>query len=256
MMRQTVTFTELGPAEFRPAISRFIAVYTAAMNPPERMLAGREAILERHAAHPGFRALAAVFTRGDDPPGSPREWGSSAPPHTPRAPRAPREWGDYPSPHTPLAPSAPLALAGFTYGFHGGPGPWWHDTVAGALTLYSRSPASRGAGGGWARATADGPGWLDDSFEVAELHVMPSYQGKGIGRELLLRLTSGRPERTAVLSTADAESRARRLYRGVGFTDLLTGFRFAGGEPAYAVMGARLPLLAGSAAPRSAKPSS
>ena len=83
--------------------------------------------------------------------------------------------------------------------------------------------------------------------------MLPTYQGMGIGRELLLRLTSGRPERTAVLSTADAESRARRLYRGVGFTDLLTGFRFSGAEPPYAVMGAMLPLLA---APRSAKPSS
>jgi GNAT superfamily N-acetyltransferase len=231
-MRQTVTFTELGRAEFRSAISGFIAVYTAAMNPPERMLAGREAILERHAANPGFRALAAVLSRGDDPP------------------ETPRAWGDYPSPHTPLA------LAGFTYGFHGVPGQWWHDTVAGALTLYSRSSASRGAGGAGPRVPADGPGWLDDSFEVAELHVMPTYQGQGIGRELLLRLTSGRPERTAVLSTADAESRARRLYRGVGFTDLLTGFRFSGGEPPYAVMGARLPLLGGSAAPRSPKPSS
>jgi GNAT superfamily N-acetyltransferase len=224
-MRQTVTFTELGPAEFRSAISGFIAVYTAAMNPPERMLAGREAILERHAANPGFRALAAVLTRGDDPAPRPQANGS-------------------------------LALAGFTYGFHGVPGQWWHDTVAGALTLYSRSAAARGAGGGGPRVPNGGPRWLDDSFEVAELHVMPSHQGGGIGRELLLRLTSGRPERTAVLSTADAESRARRLYRGVGFTDLLTGFRFSGGEPAYAVMGARLPLLAGSPAPRSAKPSS
>jgi ribosomal protein S18 acetylase RimI-like enzyme len=235
LMRQTVTFTELGPAEFRSAISGFIAVYTAAMNPPERMLAGREAILDRHAANPGFRALAALLARGGDPPGAPREWGGSAPPHTPRA---------------------PLALAGFTYGFHGVPGQWWHDTVVSALTLYSHASASRGAGGGGPRVAADGPGWLDDSFEVAELHVMPSCQGKGIGRELLLRLTSGRPEHTAVLSTADAESRARRLYRGVGFTDLLTGFRFSGGEPPYAVMGARLPLLAGSAAPRSPRPSS
>ena len=99
--------------------------------------------------------------------------------------------------------------------------------------------------------------WLDDSFEVAELHVRPAYQGMGIGRELLLRLTSERPERTAVLSTADAESRARRLYRGVGFTDLLTGFRFSGGEPPYAVMGARLPLRGDSAGvPRSPRPSS
>jgi ribosomal protein S18 acetylase RimI-like enzyme len=214
MMRQTVTFSELGPAEFRSAISRFIAVYTAAMNPPERMLAGREAILERHATNPGFRSLAATATRGDEPPG---------------------------------------VLAGFTYGFHGTPGQWWHDTVAGALALLAGSSlrsSARSAPG------AAGGRWLDDSFEVAELHVLPSYQGMGIGRELLLRLTTGRPERTAVLSTADAESRARRLYRGVGFTDLLTGFRFSGAEPPYAVMGARLPLLAAPAVPRSASPSS
>ncbi len=221
VMRQTVMFTELGPAEFRSAISRFIAVYTAAMNPPERMLAGREAILERHAANPGFRALAATATREDEPSGA------------------------------PLGP--PGVVAGFTYGFHGTPGQWWHDTVAGALTLssgsslWSSARSARGAAGG---------GWLDDSFEVAELHVLPSYQGMGIGRGLLLRLTTGRPERTAVLSTADAESRARRLYRGVGFTDLLTGFRFSGAEPPYAVMGARLPLLAAPAVPRSASPSS
>lgn len=186
VMSQTVTFTELGPAEFRRAISQFVAVYAAAMNPPERMLAGRELILERHAASPGFRALAA--TAGD-------------------------------------------VLVGFTYGFHGIPGQWWHDMVAGALAV--------------TRAPEGGPGataWLADSFEVAELHVLPGHQGAGTGRALLLRLTSGRPELTAVLSTQDTESRARRLYRDVGFTDLLTGFRFAGGEPPYAVMGARLPL--------------
>jgi ribosomal protein S18 acetylase RimI-like enzyme len=198
-MRQSVTFTELGPAEFRPAINRFIAVYRAAMNPPDRMLAGREAILERHAANPGFRALAAA---------------------------------------------AGPVLAGFTYGFHGAPGQWWHDMVAGALAL---SPAEGAAG------------WLADSFEVAELHVLPAYQGAGIGRQLLLRLTSGRPERTAVLSTADTESRARGLYRRVGFTDLLTGFRFSGGDPPYAVMGATLPLRSVAApvpeSPRSPRPS-
>ena len=212
-MRQTVTFSELGPAEFRSGIKRFVAVYMAAMNPPERMLAGREAILERHAANPGFRALAAVLA-GDGE--SPRE----------------------------------TVVTGFTYGFHGVPGQWWHDTVAGALALSPAVPF--GQPGSWGQG-AD-PGWLDDSFEVAELHVLPAYQGMGIGRELLLRLTSGRPERTAVLSTADAESRARRLYRGVGFTDLLTGFRFSGGEPPYAVMGAKLPLL-GAAPARSASPS-
>ena len=48
-----VTYTELGPAEFRSGIGAFIAVYEAAMSPPERMLAGRETILERHADDSG-----------------------------------------------------------------------------------------------------------------------------------------------------------------------------------------------------------
>jgi ribosomal protein S18 acetylase RimI-like enzyme len=127
--------------------------------------------------------------------------------------------------------------AGFGYGFHGAAGQWWHDTVARALV----------AGYGAAVAAA----WMDDSFEVAELHVMPRHQGHGVGAGLLLRLTSDRPERTAVLSTRDANSPARRLYRGVGFTDLLTGFAFyPGGDPPYAVMGADLPLRARSPRPR------
>jgi ribosomal protein S18 acetylase RimI-like enzyme len=130
--------------------------------------------------------------------------------------------------------------AGFCYGFRGTPGQWWHDTVARGLA------ASRGA-----RVAA---AWLDDTFEVAELHVAPGYQGAGIGSGLLLGLTSGRPERTAVLSTRDAETRARRLYRGVGFTDLLTGFAFyPGSEPPYAVMGAELPLWALVPGPGSAR---
>jgi GNAT superfamily N-acetyltransferase len=217
-------FTELGPAEFRPSINRFIAVYRAAMNPPDRMLAGREAILARHATNPGFRALTAVLA----PEGESSEGPAYGTPPTVATSRG--------------------VLAGFTYGFHGAPGQWWHDMVAAALAVSSEG----GAGG-----------WLADSFEVAELHVLPAYQGAGIGRELLLRLTSGRQECTAVLSTADTESRARRLYRRVGFTDLLTGFRFSGAEPPYAVMGARLPLDPAAAprpgspgAPRSPRPSS
>lgn len=131
--------------------------------------------------------------------------------------------------------------AGFGYGFHGAPGQWWHDTVARALAA--------------AHGTTAAAAWLDDSFEVAELHVAPEHQGHGVGAGLLLRLTSERPERTALLSTRDADSPARRLYRGVGFSDLLTGFAFfPGSEPPYAVMGAELPLRARSARPRSARP--
>jgi ribosomal protein S18 acetylase RimI-like enzyme len=126
----------------------------------------------------------------------------------------------------------------FSYGFHGANSQWWHNTVRNAL-ISERGNAAASA-------------WVDDSFEVAELHVSPDYQGCGIGSGLLLRLTSGRPERTALLSTRDADTPARRLYRGTGFTDLLTQFHFfpGGSEPPYAVMGAELPLRA-----RSYKPS-
>ena len=125
---------------------------------------------------------------------------------------------------------------GFGYGFRGAAGQWWHDTVRRALV------ASRG--------DAAAAAWLGDSFEVAELHVAPDYQGRGVGADVLLRLTSGRPERTALLSTRDADSPARRLYRGTGFTDLLTAFHFfPGGEPPYAVMGAELPLRTRSPRP-------
>jgi ribosomal protein S18 acetylase RimI-like enzyme len=199
-MTLPITLAELGPGEFRDSAGRLVAVYAAAMKPQQRMLAGRESIMERHAANPGFRALAA-FTRGR--------------PGDPAIPRG-------------------QVLAGFIYGFHGRPGQWWHDTVASALaTMYPPAATT----------------WLADSLEVAELHVLPAYQGLGIGRRLLLELTSGRPERTVVLSTQDTESRARRLYRSVGFTDLLTGFHFSGGDSPYAVMGATLPLRAGTPGP-------
>ena len=132
-------------------------------------------------------------------------------------------------------------IVGFGYGFHGAAGQWWHDTVARALAA-AHGPAVAAA-------------WLDDSFEVAELHVAPGHQGHGVGAGLLLRLTSDRPERTAMLSTRDADTPARRLYRGTGFTDLLTSFVFfPSGDPPYAVMGAELPLRARSAKPRSARP--
>jgi ribosomal protein S18 acetylase RimI-like enzyme len=128
----------------------------------------------------------------------------------------------------PAGNSHNVKIVAFSYGFRGGRGQWWHDMVRSAL-LVSYGPATAGE-------------WLDDSFEVAELHVHPEYQKRGLGTSLLYRLTAGRPERTAVLSTMDSETPARRLYRSLGFTDLLTGYRFAGGNEAYAVMGAALPL--------------
>jgi ribosomal protein S18 acetylase RimI-like enzyme len=124
----------------------------------------------------------------------------------------------------------PSRIVAFTYGFHGQPGQWWHDVVRSGITTRDGAAAS--------------DSWLADVLEIAEVHVHPQFQARGIGRRMILALTSGRGERTALLSTRDDQTPARHLYRSLGFTDLLTEFLFPGGGPPYAVMGAELPLVA------------
>jgi ribosomal protein S18 acetylase RimI-like enzyme len=123
-------------------------------------------------------------------------------------------------------------LVAFCYGFHGVPGQWWHDVVRRALDGALGEERSHE--------------WLADPFEIAEVHVLPAYQGRGVGRRMVTALCADRPEHTVVLSTFDQKSPARHLYRSLGLQDLITGFLFPGGGPAYAVMGATLPLPVGT----------
>jgi len=135
-------------------------------------------------------------------------------------------------------------VIGFAYGFHGQSGQWWYDAVWTALAGTIGLPETAS--------------WLADCLEIAEVHVHQDYQRAGIGSRMLMAMTSGRSERTALLSTPDRESTARRLYRRVGFRDLVTGYSFPGGSPPYAVMGAVLPLrdpVPTAAPPWSASPS-
>ena len=114
-------------------------------------------------------------------------------------------------------------LVGFGYGYTTKPGQWWHDLVRRAI-----SPL--------------GDDWLEDGFELSEIHVLPDYQGSGIGRELLLSLTANLPHRSVLLSTPDRDTRAFRLYRHLGFVDLARNYLFPGDSRPFAVLGARLPL--------------
>ena len=116
------------------------------------------------------------------------------------------------------------SLIGFCYGYTSEHGQWWHELVRRAV------PAPLAAQ------------WLDDCFELSELHVLPSAQGTGVGRELLLSLAQGLPHRAMVLSTPDADTRARRLYRRLGFIDLATNYLFPGESRPFAVLGRRLPF--------------
>jgi len=192
---------ELTRAAFVAELDVLTGVYLAAMQPDPGQLRSRRSVMEQHTRNSGFRALAVRADTGR------------------------------------LGRRAPGTIIGFSYGFTGADGQWWHDVVFSALT----------AKAGEALA-AD---WLDDSLEVAEVHVHPDFQHRGIGKSLVLGLAEGRRESTAVLSTPDRDSTARRLYRGLSFADLLTDYTFPGADVPYAVMGAVLPLRDLSARPSS-----
>lgn len=114
------------------------------------------------------------------------------------------------------------SVLGITYGYHGEPGQWWHDTVAAAL------PPGEAAR------------WLADSYELVELAVHPVHQNRGIGTALIAALLEGATEATCVLSTR-SDSRAHRLYRRLGF-QVLTEMRFVPGGAPFYIMGRPLPF--------------
>jgi ribosomal protein S18 acetylase RimI-like enzyme len=115
-------------------------------------------------------------------------------------------------------------LVGFGYGYTTAPGQWWHDLVRKAL---DRDQARH---------------WLVNAFELSELHVLPEFQGAGTGRVVLTELAAAIPHDVMLLSTPDADTRAFRMYRHLGFVDLRRRYLFPGDSRPFAVLGARLPL--------------
>jgi ribosomal protein S18 acetylase RimI-like enzyme len=120
------------------------------------------------------------------------------------------------------------ALVGISYGYHGAAGQWWFEQVRRGLLTAAGSAAV--------------DAWMTDSFELTELHVRPAAQGMGLGEGLLRHLLAGVRTRTTLLSTPEGPSRAWRLYRRVGFQDVLRDYLFAGDPRPFAVLGRRLPL--------------
>jgi ribosomal protein S18 acetylase RimI-like enzyme len=86
---------------------------------------------------------------------------------------------------------------------------------------------------------------MGDYFELTELHIHPGIQGRGLGEALMRRLLAGRAEASVLLSTPEIigeGNRAWRLYRRLGFTDVIRGYHFAGDPRAFAILGRALPL--------------
>jgi GNAT superfamily N-acetyltransferase len=82
--------------------------------------------------------------------------------------------------------------------------------------------------------------WLSDAFYLAEMALLPSFQGLGIGGEMHDRILTDLPNRTAVLSTMYGESNAFHLYAQRGWQILVPKFTPPGMSRPYRVMGRML----------------
>jgi ribosomal protein S18 acetylase RimI-like enzyme len=122
-------------------------------------------------------------------------------------------------------------LVGISYGYRGQTGQWWHEQVRRGLA------AMKGPSGASAVER-----WMADYYELTELHVLPAMQGRGIGERLLRMLVAGADTAAVLLSTPEGTTRAWRLYRRLGFSDVLRNHRFAGDPRPFAVLGRALPL--------------
>jgi ribosomal protein S18 acetylase RimI-like enzyme len=113
-------------------------------------------------------------------------------------------------------------LLGFTYGYSSQPGLWWRDLVAQGL------------------APGQNAYWLKHAFELVELAVHPDFQGLGLGGQLHDKILSDLPHQTAVLSTAQVETIALKMYQKRGWVTLREQFFFPGARIPYRIMGLTL----------------
>lgn len=114
-------------------------------------------------------------------------------------------------------------VVGFAYGYTGEHGQWWHDWAQTRLT------------------PAEAAEWVDGAFEMVELAVRPAAQRRGAGGRLHDALLAGLPNRTALLSTRDSDTPARRLYTRRGWVTLREKLQAGPGRPGVLLMGLRLP---------------
>ena len=135
--------------------------------------------------------------------------------------------------HAPSADELSNApLLGVAYGYPGAPGQWWQQQVVLGLQRGGLPPQEI------ARL-------MNSYFELTELHIHPRAQGRGLGEALVRRLLARRAERNVLLSTPETNgepNRAWRLYRRLGFGDIIRGYHFAGDPRPFAILGRALPL--------------
>lgn len=179
-----------------------LRVYVDAMRYPRGTEEQRAALWLEHTRRAGWKCVAAVEAN-------------------------PRADGGCPEAELLDAP-----LLGIAYGYSGAPDQWWQQQVISGLQRVGASPVHIAE-------------LMASYFELTELHIEPRAQGQGLGEALTRRLLTGRGESHVLLSTPEINgeaNRAWRLYRRLGFTDVIRAYHFAGDPRPFAILGRPLPL--------------
>jgi hypothetical protein len=79
--------------------------------------------------------------------------------------------------------------------------------------------------------------WVSDSFELGDFAILPSEQGRGVGKEVYALLFKGLRQRRAVLKTHASPSVAFHMYRKRGWTKLIDQFVWGPKKLPYTAMG-------------------
>ena len=197
---------DLSPQDMARRLSDALSVYVDAMRYPRGTEDQRASMWLEHTRRSGWKAVAAVNL-------------------------------DNPVEQLPDDPGyaegiAEAPLLGVAYGYCGAPDQWWQQQVIHGLRR-----------GGMLPAEIDR--LMASYFELTELHIHPCAQGQGLGEALARRLLSGRTESNVLLSTPEINgeaNRAWRLYRRLGFDDIIRDYHFAGDPRSFAILGRGLPL--------------
>lgn len=209
---------DLPPSDMERRLSDALSVYVDAMRYPRGTENQRAAMWLEHIRRRGWKAVAAVEA---EVAAAPDALDTGAGGRETAADQAP-----------PAAELSSAPMLGVAYGYPGAPGQWWQQQVVLGLQRSGFPPPAI------TRLMAS-------YFELTELHIHPSAQGRGLGEALTRRLLADREEEHVLLSTPENNgeaNRAWRLYRRLGFTDVIRGYHFAGDPRAFAILGRALPL--------------
>jgi ribosomal protein S18 acetylase RimI-like enzyme len=196
---------DLSRSEMQRRLGDALAVYVDAMRYPRGTEDQRASMWLEHTQRGGWKAVAAVEAPDQDS-------------------------SDGPSSSNIELSSAPLL--GIAYGYCGAPDQWWQQQVVNGLHRVGADAARIAE-------------LMNSYFELTELHIHPRAQGRGLGESLARRLLADRGESHVLLSTPEINgemNRAWRLYRRLGFADIIRGYHFAGDPRAFAILGRTLPL--------------